>query len=136
MEKHDVIFVIFDGQKIQLEERVKKEDVFYGYTTIPGGKMESGETLESALEREVDEEYGVKVLKSRKLGIIQSVERDGRLNFRHVYIVSEWGGNLSNPEGRNRHLEATIQEAKEICIHPISQRILDLVEEGLSTQDC
>lgn len=132
-EERGVIFVLYDGNKIQLEERIKKEDRFYGYTIVPGGKVEFGETLQAALIREVNEEYGVAVLKNKELGTVQDIEESGRVCIRHVYLVSQWEGNLSNPEGKNKHTEATFQQARIICKNDISQRILNLVEKNLFT---
>lgn len=134
-QKHAIIFVIFDGQKIQLEERIEASDKYFGYTLIPGGKLEPGDTLESGLKREIREEYGINVVKSEELGVIQSMSENGVNKFKHVFLVSKWEGNLSNPEKRNVHIEATFQEARKICKHPISQKILDLVESKLLGQN-
>jgi 8-oxo-dGTP pyrophosphatase MutT (NUDIX family) len=89
VQKHAIIFVIFDGQKIQLEERIETGDKYFGYTLIPGGKLEPGETLEMALKREVGEEYGVNVLEAEELGAIHSVGKGGIQKFKHVFLVSK-----------------------------------------------
>ncbi len=134
-EKHGVIFALFDGQKLQLEKRVEIGDPYYGYTIVPGGSLKSGETVEEALRREVREEYDVRALSYKKLGINFAVEPDGTLNLRHVYLVTKWKGKLSSPEGRNIHFETTFGKARVLCGHPVTQQILDLVERGLSAQD-
>lgn len=131
-EKHGVIFILYNKNKIQLEKRTQPDSTFYGYVIIPGGGIESGESPDEALNREVGEEYGVKVLVGESLGIIKAVDSDGIPNIRHVFLVSKWEGNLSNPELKNEHLEANIKQARELCKHPIFQKILDLLESRLS----
>lgn len=135
-EKHGVIFVIFDGKKIQLEKRSEEKDKYCGFTFIPGGKVEAGEAPLDALIREVKEEYCVTAEVFKQLGTISGVEAEtGLPAFHHIFMVSKWGGNLSNPEDRNVHLEATIEEAREICQHPVSQKVIDLVEAELFGQN-
>jgi 8-oxo-dGTP pyrophosphatase MutT (NUDIX family) len=133
IEKHGVVFAIWDGEKIQLEKRLKGK--YEGEIIIPGGSVESGETLEDhTLPREIKEEYGVDVVKTKKVGIFPSVE-DGVLNIRHLYLVTEWNGNLSDPEKNMRkseHLEATLEEALLICRHPLTQIFLQVIKSELS----
>jgi len=126
-EKHGVVFILWDGEKIQLEKRLEEGTEFFGYTIIPGGAIETSETQEEALLREVCEEYGVVPSEYRKVGIVDTIEQNGTLNFRHVFLVTGWNGQLSNPEDKNEHIKTTLEEARKLCTHPISQRILDLV---------
>ena len=42
--------------------------VFRGYWALPGGKVEAEETIEDAVVREVEEETGLKVEITRKIG--------------------------------------------------------------------
>ncbi len=133
-EKNGVIFVIIKCGKIQLEKRMQIDRPFFGYTIIPGGRIETGETQEDALIREVKEERGINVLGCRKIGIVDTRESDGTLNVRHVFRVTKWSGRMHNPEKRNKYLEATPAVARLICAHPISQRILSLIEEDLARE--
>jgi ADP-ribose pyrophosphatase YjhB (NUDIX family) len=55
-------FIIKDN-KILLIKRVKKERTYW---VFPGGGVEVGETEEGALEREMFEETGLKILSSNK----------------------------------------------------------------------
>jgi len=132
IEKHGVIFALWDGEKIQLEERKKIGGKFFGYILVPGGAVEEGETLKEALFREVGEEYGVKALSYRKIGVYPNIEDNGILNVRHLYLVTKWKGNLSNPENTNGHIETSIKEAFEVCKHPLSQIFLKRIQKELS----
>lgn len=127
-EKHGVIFALWDGKNIQLEKRIKPGK-FQGYTIIPGGGVETDETLEEALLREIREEYGTKVIDYINLGSFPSIEDNGFLNVRHLYLVTEWEGVLSNPENKNQHIECSIEEALLVCTHPLSQIFLRKVQQ-------
>lgn len=130
-EVHGVIFAMVKDRKICLEKRTNPNKSFFGFAIVPGGRIESGETQEEVLLREVREEYGVEANSYRKIGIVDSVDGD-LLNFRHVFLVTNWKGRLSNPERKNKHLRMTMEKARVICTHPISQRILDLVDKAIS----
>jgi mutator protein MutT len=54
------IAVIIDGQKILISQRTP-DDSFGGYWEFPGGKIETGETMEQCLIREIREELGVAI---------------------------------------------------------------------------
>ncbi|WKZ25329.1 MAG: NUDIX hydrolase [bacterium] len=133
IEKFSVIFVIWDGQ-IQLEERIEPKDKYFGYTIVPGGSCEKGETYVSALKREMNEEYGATPTKFEQIGVIRNEDKD-TVNFRHIFLVTEWEGKLNNVEMRNKHLRTSLKMAKQLCKHPISQQVLTLVEDHLSRQD-
>lgn len=60
--KVNVSAVIFNDDKILILKRAMDEEVFPGLWGIPGGTVEmTDETLDSALDREVLEEVGIKI---------------------------------------------------------------------------
>jgi 8-oxo-dGTP pyrophosphatase MutT (NUDIX family) len=135
VRKNSVIFVLFDGRSIQLEERVEKNDRYLGYFLVPGGKVEPGEGPNSALIREIREEYALIHIKGEELGLIIVPEGDVE-SCKHVYLITGWEeGNLYDAEQRNLHLSVSLEEARRICKHPVTQTVLDLCEAHLPRQD-
>jgi len=134
--KNSVIFIIREGTFIQLEKRVQPSDRYYGYTLIPGGKCDEGECPQNALIREVREEFGINSITAEELGLLEVPEGSGIVSCKHVFVVDSWKNTLSNPENRNIHLTVPIDEARKICTHPVSQKVLDLLDKYLLRQNC
>ena len=69
--------VIFDGEERLLLIR-RKNDPFRGAFALPGGFVETGETVEAACRREVLEETGVKIGTLHLIGVYSDPGRDPR----------------------------------------------------------
>ncbi len=132
IKKQIVIFAIIKDNIIQLEKRLKIGSALFGFNIVPGGTVEDNETLEEALFREVKEEYDIVPKQFDFLGSDTEIEKDSTVTVRHVFLVTSWEGIPSNPESKNGHIEATLKEARNLCVHPISQRILDIIDVRLS----
>jgi 8-oxo-dGTP diphosphatase len=70
-----------------------------GYWSIPGGLVETGETLDEAVRREVLEETGLRVKPIEMFGIFERVMRDarGRVEYHYLlldYVCTVTGGKL------------------------------------------
>ena len=70
-----VLCLIRDGDKILLQNRVKKE--WQGYT-LPGGHVECGESFVDAVIREMKEETGLTIIKPKLVGIKQFPMKNGK----------------------------------------------------------
>jgi 8-oxo-dGTP pyrophosphatase MutT (NUDIX family) len=121
-QKFGVIFAIWDGKNICLEDRIEPGHRLTGYIIIPGGGIEEGENEEETLLREMREEYGVEATEYKNIGhvtyrLTEDVENNGS-----VYLVTAWEGNLSNPENRNIHLQVPLSEARDLCELQPSQK--------------
>jgi 8-oxo-dGTP diphosphatase len=67
---------------------------YAGYWEFPGGKLEAGEDVRAALQRELREELGVQVL-SAHAWHDEMVDYPHALVHLHFWIVSAWEGELS-----------------------------------------
>lgn len=72
---------------------------YAGYWEFPGGKLEAGEDVRAALQRELHEELGVQVL-SAHAWQDEMVDYPHALVHLHFWIVSAWEGELRMLEGQ------------------------------------
>ena len=89
--------IIFEGDTVLLVERAG--DPLKGWWSIPGGLLETGETLEAALRREVREETGLTVEILSRFDIFERImpDAEGRAEYHYVlvdYICRAAGGTL------------------------------------------
>ena len=73
--------------------------VYAGYWEFPGGKLESGESVEEALRRELQEEIGITIgaVHPWKVEMVDYPHALVRLNFCKVF---DWQGELQMHEGQ------------------------------------
>jgi ADP-ribose pyrophosphatase YjhB (NUDIX family) len=78
--------LIFDGSRILLVERGKEP--LKGYWSLPGGVLETGETLKEGIRREVLEETGLQVDPYDVAEIFERIMRDaqGRAEYHYVLV--------------------------------------------------
>lgn len=87
-----------DGSFLLTSRPVGK--VYAGYWEFPGGKLETGESVEAALRRELAEEIGVTV------GTVQRWKEE-LVDYPHALVrlhfckVSDWSGELQMREGQS-----------------------------------
>ena len=77
--------VVFHRNKILLVKR--GQPPAQDFWAIPGGKVELGETLQMAAEREIYEETGIVVHAGDPVYIFDVVERDSEGNVRFHYVI-------------------------------------------------
>ena len=91
--------VEFPNNKILLVKRATV--VFKGYWALPGGKVDSGETVEHTVVREVKEETGLDVEIVRRMGeyhesgVQDGIEYD---YYPSCFLVKPVGGNIRRQE--------------------------------------
>jgi A/G-specific adenine glycosylase len=98
--------VIVKGKKVLIDKRLSS-GLLGGLWEFPGGKVEAGETLTEALEREIREELGVAIKVGRELN-----------SYRHAYThfkVSVHTFQAVISEGKPRALQSEEIKWADIC---------------------
>lgn len=73
--------IVKDG-RVLLVQHSDNEKPDYGYWLLPGGSVEPNETVEEAVEREVEEETGLRIRPIRKLAeMVDPYTKDMLVNF-------------------------------------------------------
>lgn len=65
----------------------------HGYWEFPGGKRESGESMQACLVREIEEELGLQIEVGEFLGVSRYPSPDRTIEL-HAYRVTEWTGEI------------------------------------------
>jgi 8-oxo-dGTP diphosphatase len=85
--------VLFEGKLVAV---LRRNEPFRNMTALPGGFVELGETTETAVVREVEEETGLRTKVSRLVGVYSEPTRDPRGHTVSVaYALDVVGGTLT-----------------------------------------
>ncbi|MBN2000458.1 NUDIX hydrolase [candidate division KSB1 bacterium] len=79
--------VVKRGNKILLIKRGRPP--LKGIWTVPGGLLKIGESLEQCVQRELDEECGIKVSDLKLIDVFEYIEKDNK-DIKYHYIIVEY----------------------------------------------
>ena len=96
---HVAVGVLIDDSNCVLLARRQKGTHLEGYWEFPGGKVESGETVEAALARELSEELGVEIDETSPLMTV-SHDYGEKQVLLDVHRVRSWTGEPHGAEGQ------------------------------------
>ena len=91
--------VLMQGEAFLLTSRPEGK-VYAGYWEFPGGKLESGESVEQALRRELQEELGITIGQAQ-VWKTQMVDYPHALVRLHFCKVWDWQGDLQMREAQS-----------------------------------
>lgn len=99
----EVCVGIIKNQQNQVLINARPADkIMAGYWEFPGGKIEVGESVETAIKRELFEEIGIYANEMIKLDVITQVYAHGEMRL-NIMLITNWSGNLSAKENQILH---------------------------------
>ena len=101
--------ILLDAQGRYLLGQRPEGKPYAGYWEVPGGKLESGETVFDALKRELHEELGIEITDSEELTVIEYDYPHAYVRL-HVGVIRNWTGVPTGCEGQQLSWQ-TIAEA-------------------------
>jgi 8-oxo-dGTP pyrophosphatase MutT (NUDIX family) len=121
-----VVGVFLDQGRLLMEMRSAQKKVYAGLLMCPSGHVEEGEGFERAFEREMLEELGIGIMKSRLLFSMDDADPSSRKEFTHNFmLVESYEGKIG---ASNEALELrwlTYDEAKREKLALIVERLVD-----------
>lgn len=129
--------VVFQDGKVLLIER--GQEPLKGYWTLPGGLVETGERLECAVRREVQEETGLEIRPVEAAALFERIMPDleGQTEFHYVivdYICELTGGFLKAGSDVSRAMWVPVDQLASVKMAPgtppVIEKALRMLEEA------
>jgi 8-oxo-dGTP diphosphatase len=90
------VFMLVRNGQVLAEKRKSTRRLAPGAIALPGGHVDPGESLETALLRELDEELGV--VAERVAYVCTLLHRAEEFRKLHYFAVESWRGEILNQE--------------------------------------
>ncbi|MFW6055100.1 MAG: NUDIX hydrolase [Thermodesulfobacteriota bacterium] len=104
-----------------------------GRWSIPGGRVELGETIQEAVEREIREETSLAVKAGQLVYHFESIQRDESGGIRYHYLILDlWAGYVSGePRPGGDAADAGWFRPEDLQRFEVSQSTLHLLRSGI-----
>ncbi len=119
--------VVFHEGKVLLVRR--GQPPAEGLWTIPGGRLEWGETLQQATERELLEETGIICEALKPVFIFDSITHDSTGEVKYHYVIVDYEARYisGEPKASDDALDAQWISRTQLGTLPVHEKTLDLL---------
>jgi 8-oxo-dGTP diphosphatase len=108
-------------ERILMQKRSKEEEYWKDGWVFPSGEIKKDEKLEEALKREMREELGIDILKSRKCPKVIGFDPTSRKYFElYPFIIEKYKGEIKIVEEAQKLGWFSLEEMKNIKTFPVT----------------
>ena len=118
--------ILLDSQQCFLMGQRPVGKPYAGYWEFPGGKVEAGETLFQALQRELQEELGITIHDSVDLMMIEHDYPHAYVRI-HVSVIRDWTGEPTGCE--NQALSWQDLNRDQLSVDPLLPAALPMIQQ-------
>jgi 8-oxo-dGTP diphosphatase len=118
--------ILLDSQQHFLMGQRPVGKPYAGYWEFPGGKVEAGETLFQALQRELQEELGITIHSSVDLMMIEHDYPHAYVRI-HVSVIRDWTGEPTGCE--NQALSWQDLNRDQLTVDPLLPAALPMIQQ-------
>lgn len=118
--------IVMNVQGLVLVALRPKHTELGGLWEFPGGKVESGESLEAALKRELAEEIGIEVIDAQSFLMLEH-NYPNRKVILHVYKVEQFKGEPQGREGQELRW-VTVAELSSLEFPAANHKIIEALK--------
>lgn len=124
---HIVVGLICKDQQVLIQRR-PESGLLGGLWEFPGGKIETGETGETALLREVMEETGLEVGLGEKIGTIQHAYTHFKITLTAWFC--DWIEGEAQTHAASENRWVSMAELKQFAFPKANLKILELIQQN------
>jgi len=122
--------VIYDGRVVLVR---RGQAPLLGEWSLPGGRLELGETLEQGLRRELREETGLEVEPLQLLAVLDRIDREEeKIRYHYVivdYLCERRGGELRAGSDAS---EVALVPLADLPAHDLTREADQVVRDGFA----
>ena len=118
--------ILLDSQQRFLMGQRPVGKPYAGYWEFPGGKVEAGETLFQALQRELQEELGITIHGSVDLMTIEHDYPHAYVRI-HVSVIRDWSGEPTGCESQALSWQDLISD--QLSVDPLLPAALPMIQQ-------
>jgi 8-oxo-dGTP diphosphatase len=116
--------ILIEHGRVLVEKRRIDDEADPGLVFLPGGHVESGESLKDALVRELKEELGIQARNIVPVGVRYHVASDGERQRVHYLRVQNWSGKIKSFEAETVYWETEGDNLADSAERQIVSRLL------------
>ncbi len=111
--------ILIENQKILL---IKQDVTEKRHWSLPGGKLEPGESIEQCLVREMKEETGLDISVRELLYVCDRIQKDNHV-VHMTFLIDRVGEEILSPNWKHKdlHASSSSKTIREICMVPVDE---------------